>query len=78
MFQKNNVTRGNKNFKTLFILFVFILGFNQAFAYYDEINDKSFKDGFEAGLKALEFQAKTEGNLVWLNQQRLLQPKHRH
>lgn len=61
MFQKNNVTRGNKNFKTLFILFVFILGFNQAFAYYDEINDKSFKDGFEAGLKALEFQAKTEG-----------------
>lgn len=42
--------------KCLFIALLLL----QAKAYY-EPDDKSFKDGFEAGLKALEFQAKNEG-----------------
>lgn len=44
----------------LLVILLSFLALSKAFGYY-EPNDKSFKDGFEAGLKALEFQAKNEG-----------------
>lgn len=49
-----------KNKKFIFSLLALALLITHAQAYY-EPNDKSFKDGFEAGLAALEFQAKNEG-----------------
>ena len=48
-----------KNKKLLIFASLFILN-TQLFAYADP-NDKSFKDGFEAGLEALKFQAKVDG-----------------
>lgn len=44
----------------ILVILLSFLALSKAFGYY-EPNDKSFKDGFEAGLKALEFQAKNEG-----------------
>lgn len=44
----------------LLVILLSFLALSKAFGYY-EPNDKNFKDGFEAGLKALEFQAKNEG-----------------
>lgn len=46
--------------KFLFIL-VFLVNFAFAVSSYYDPNDKSFRDGFEAGLKALSLQAKVDG-----------------
>ncbi|WP_270978451.1 hypothetical protein [Campylobacter helveticus] len=56
---KNNLQKQKIKFIVLSALLLG-LNLNVLNAYY-EPNDKSFKDGFEAGLKAVEFQAKNEG-----------------
>ncbi|MBX7491239.1 hypothetical protein [Helicobacter turcicus] len=42
------------------ILLITLIFLTQGFCYY-EANDKTLRDGFEAGLKALEFQRKVDG-----------------
>lgn len=62
------------------ILFLALLIFNVAFGARASVeiyepNSKNFRDGFEAGIKALDFQAKTDGfqqKLVKLNKPYLL------
>ncbi|EIZ8033464.1 hypothetical protein MQV54_001476 [Campylobacter jejuni] len=48
------------NIKKSFLAFSFLILSSTSYAFY-EPNDKNFKDGFEAGLEALKFQAQIDG-----------------
>lgn len=47
--------------KTLWITLFLTSFLTQSFGMYYDVNDKSLRDGFEAGIKALDFQRKVDG-----------------